>query len=272
MKNGVGVRFDSSALFLVLSNVFTMVVAVVAQWDLSHVMWVFWGQSVVIGYFSWRRIRCLRRYTADDLRYYRVPFLPHATPQAYAAFSFAWGYGLAHVLYFLILLATVGLSGSAAVGVVACTAVFAANGLFSFRRTLERDSTRTRSLKSLAQFPFLRVLPMHATIVVGALLESGPAGIALQSTGILLLFLSLKTVADLGMHLIEQRETGLLPAEPTLENASDRMAQARRMSSARAADAPGRDTGEQESAMPSQDPVARPAQLTSESSRPAREV
>lgn len=221
MKNTTRLRFDSSAWFLLLSNAFTIIVAVVGHWRLTDALWVYWGQSVVIGYFSWRRIRSLRHCTADDLRYYRVPFLPAVTPQGYAAFGFVYGYGLAHALYLLILWAAVGLSGHAALEVVVCAAVFAASQLFTFRRTLERDSTRTISLKTITQFPFMRIMPMHFTIIAGALLESQPTGIALQSTGILILFLSLKTLADVGMHMIEQRVTGEPTGTPSSESAPE---------------------------------------------------
>ena len=45
-------------------------------------------------------------------------------------------------------------------------------------------------------FPYLRILPMHLTIIVGGAI--GSAG-----TGALLFFLVLKTIADVIMHRIE---------------------------------------------------------------------
>jgi hypothetical protein len=45
-------------------------------------------------------------------------------------------------------------------------------------------------------FPYARILPMHLTILIGAYLEK-------HSTGTVILFLGLKTFADLTMHLME---------------------------------------------------------------------
>ena len=47
-------------------------------------------------------------------------------------------------------------------------------------------------------FPYARVVPLHLTIIIGAMLES--------STPTLLLFLGLKAGADLSMHAVEHRE------------------------------------------------------------------
>ena len=49
--NGSG-RRDQSTWALVASNLFTLVIAVIGQWRLADLMWVYWGQSVVIGF--WR--------------------------------------------------------------------------------------------------------------------------------------------------------------------------------------------------------------------------
>jgi hypothetical protein len=46
--------------------------------------------------------------------------------------------------------------------------------------------------------PYLRILPMHLTIVIGALFINSAAG--------MIMFGILKTLADLAMHLIEHAQ------------------------------------------------------------------
>ena len=66
MKIPSSIRGDPSTLFLVLSNLATMAFALVERWDLSVVMWIYWGQSVVIGFFNWRRILSLRQFSTEN--------------------------------------------------------------------------------------------------------------------------------------------------------------------------------------------------------------
>src|SRR3989344_624904 len=48
--------FDSSTLGLLLSNVIVIVLAVAQKWDISTALWVYWLQSIIIGFFNFLRI------------------------------------------------------------------------------------------------------------------------------------------------------------------------------------------------------------------------
>ncbi len=58
---------------------------------------------------------------------------------------------------------------------------------------------RTPNIGTIMFFPYARVIPMHLTIVIGGHFTKG-------SQGALILFLALKTIADLIMHMIEHAE------------------------------------------------------------------
>jgi hypothetical protein len=61
-------------------------------------------------------------------------------------------------------------------------------------------------------FPYARIIPMHLTILIGVYLEE-------HSTGTVILFLGLKTFADLTMHLIEHgSKSQRRPKESTADN------------------------------------------------------
>jgi hypothetical protein len=79
-----------------------------------------------------------------------------------------------------------------------CTAALAVNHYGSYRYNRDLDRQGTPNIGTLMFTPYLRVIPMHITILVGGLFaDSGFA---------LLLFGVLKTIADVGMHLIEHAQ------------------------------------------------------------------
>jgi len=55
---------------------------------------------------------------------------------------------------------------------------------------------RVPNIGTMMFFPYLRIIPMHLTIIFGSDYAKG-------SSGALILFLVLKTIADLIMHMIE---------------------------------------------------------------------
>lgn len=191
---------DTSVLLLVLSNIFALMLALVEGWSVSELMWVYWGQSVIIGYFNWRRIRLLRQFSTDGLRINARPVPPTRHTQRKVASFFAIHYGGFHVAYLAFLLAQVGFVTRASVAAVAAgVAVFAANHGFSFFHNLERDLARKPNLGRVMLFPYARIIPMHLTIVFGG-------HIGAESLGRLVLFLALKTGADVLMHVVEHAE------------------------------------------------------------------
>lgn len=216
MKRKTTFRFEQSALFLVLSNIFTIAVALLEKWSLSYVMWVFWGQSAVIGYYNWRRIRCLKEFSIKGYNGYTVNDPTMANKRQVASFValfFALHYSFFHLGYFAFLYSERGdLSRVDMLGILACTVIFALNHRFSFHQNLEKDLRRKPHILTVMIFPYARILPMHFTIIYGSQSPS-------KTAGTLILFLSLKTFADLIMHLIEHRGNGQSTSPPYSEAA-----------------------------------------------------
>ncbi|NIP38026.1 MAG: hypothetical protein GWO07_09360 [Candidatus Dadabacteria bacterium] len=61
-------RADTSALYLLVSNIITIILAVYERWSLSEIMCIYWGQSVIIGYFNRRRILDLQKFSTSGFR------------------------------------------------------------------------------------------------------------------------------------------------------------------------------------------------------------
>lgn len=210
---------DRALRGIVASNALTLVVALWQDWGLLALLWPFWLQSVVIGVYARRRILALERFSTEGLQLNDQPVA--ATPEArvQVANFFRLHYGFFHFVYFVFLAAaTVGGAGSGgvltvreegsdvvrafAVGTVAPLdwAIFAALGYAfwrshgaSHREHVAADLAGTPNLGTLMMLPYARVLPMHMTLVFGALLGAGAVW----------LFVVLKTVADVVMHKVE---------------------------------------------------------------------
>ncbi len=199
-----------SALSLVLSNIFTIIVAVIEQWNLSKLLWIYWGQSVVIGYFNWRKIRCLKEFSTDGLKINDQPLPATKVSQGRVANLFALHYGGFHVCYFVFLfIEKTDVSQLEILSAATCLSVFIFNHWFSFRQNLEKYIAHRPNLGTVMSFPYARILPMHLTILVGSFFEE-------RSTETLILFLGLKTLADLAMHLVEHAGKGQNQRSKTL--------------------------------------------------------
>ena len=204
---------DRSVAVLLGSNLFTIVLALVQQWNVGELMWIYWGQSVVIGYFNFRRILDLREFSTEGFRINKRAVEPTRKTQRETAVFFAVHYGFFHFGYLVFLLAETDIgSGLPWVGIAVCVLAFYLNHLFSYRYNRERERERIPNIGSIMFFPYLRIIPMHLMIVAGSRFMG-------SSTLALLIFLLLKTAADVAMHVVEhamarsavQRAQGRLP-------------------------------------------------------------
>ena len=57
---------DRSLVPLLLSNLLTMIWALVEGWQILDVMLVYWVQSVVIGYYNYHRIMDLKEFSTEN--------------------------------------------------------------------------------------------------------------------------------------------------------------------------------------------------------------
>jgi hypothetical protein len=188
---------------IVAANLATLVAALIQGWGMIQLLWPFWGQSVIIGLYSLLRIR---KAAGWDLRY-PLFFLAH--------------YGGFHFGYLVFLVALTGSADAQGMVPVNNTGTGETMQLYagtytpldgiiylglvvgfwlthraSHRRYLELDLASRPSAQKLMSVPYLRILPMHLTLILGVLL-GGP--------GTVIFFMVLKTAADLLMHRVEHR-------------------------------------------------------------------
>lgn len=188
---------DRSVALLVFSNLVTIVFAVVQKWDVGYIMWIYWGQSVIIGCFNWRRILDLKQFSTEGFRINDRPVEPTRATQVQTAWFFLFHYGFFHFIYSVFLIQEKKVqSDTPIIGIVMCVLMFLVNHAFSYRHNRERDAERIPNIGTIMFFPYARIVPMHLTIIFGKAFLKG-------SAGELLLFLGLKTIADVVMHMVE---------------------------------------------------------------------
>jgi hypothetical protein len=191
---------DWSALTLIATNLLTIAVAVYQKWNPGTVMWIYWGQSIIIGAFNVVRMWTLQNFSTDGLKMNNQPVDPTTATKRYIAIFFMFHYGFFHLVYAIFLIVMAKVSPQDIVPILVCVAGFLVNHWFSYCYNKENDSKRKVNLGTLMFFPYARIIPLHITIITGLMLS--------KSMWALVLFLSLKTVADLIMHAVEHRVFG----------------------------------------------------------------
>lgn len=187
---------DSTRLLLV-SNALTLVAAIVLDWRIQTLLWPYWIQSVIIGWYSRKRMLALTNFTTEGLTSNGKTVEATRAGARSAANFFALHYGFFHFVYFMFL--AQGASQLTLWDYVAFAGLalsFAVNHGVSYRQNIEADVRGRPNLGVLLFLPYLRVIPMHITILVGG-------AVAGQATATILLFVVMKTTADVLMHKAE---------------------------------------------------------------------
>ncbi len=204
-NTGIGeILADLSLWGLVASNLFSIVMAVVQGWDLGEVMWIFWAQSVVIGLVNFLRIISLKEFSTENFQINDRPVEPTEGTKFQTAIFFLIHYGFFHLIYMMFLWGQMPLlmeNLPRLSFLLLCALGFAGAHGFSFVHNFNRDFRDSKpNIGALMFYPYLRIVPMHFTIIFGSMFTAAGAGNAA-----LLLFMVLKTVADAGMHVSEHR-------------------------------------------------------------------
>ena len=187
---------------LVMANVLALGIAIAAGWSASALMLVYWAQSVIIGLAYVVRMLSLQRFSTDGLTMNGRPVPATPAARLRVVVFFALHYGFFHAVYLAFLLGDGGavFDRWLAVAVVA----FVLNHVYSYRYNRILDRRGKPNLGTLMFTPYLRIVPMHLTVILGGVLGAG--------TTTLLLFGMLKTLADVAMHVVEHRQLRRTPA------------------------------------------------------------
>lgn len=188
---------DPSLWGVIFGNLVSMVLAMTQGWPLAQIMWIYWGQSVMIGVINVIRMLSLTEFTIKGMTMNDAPVPETEAGKRSVATFFALHYGIFHLAYFVFLWQEQPLNAlkmNEALLMMLAFSAFVGSHSFSYMHNLKADFRQKKpNLGTLMFYPYLRIIPMHLAIIFGGAV----AGVGMP------LFMGLKTLADAGTHMIE---------------------------------------------------------------------
>lgn len=188
-------------------NLFTMALALLQGWGIMPLLYVFWGQSVLIGLFNAYDIFTLKEFSTENFKMNNREVAPTAGTKRSVGIFFLIHYGFFHLMYFIFIPVVGVLQGKdwgenfdvadfkfSALMVLLNILLFFFTYLHDFRFK-RRHFRIVPNIGTLMFYPYMRIIPMHLTIILT---------FWIGNRNTLLLFLCLKMAADVGMYLIDR--------------------------------------------------------------------
>ncbi len=206
---------SSSFWQLLVTNIFTIFLAIIQNWGPGELIWTYFGQSIIIGIYQYKKIKDLKHFSVKGLTIRdRKPEVSQKTKNYLATF-FAGHFGLFHILFFVFFSQTPSslINRQSSIFVLASIFSFFFNHLSSYRQNKNSDQNRAPNIGYMTFFPYLRVVPMHLIVIAAGHFTQNNLNM------LAILFLGLKTAADLIMHSVEHfSEPVNINKNKTIEN------------------------------------------------------
>jgi hypothetical protein len=205
-KNREVLYSDLSLWMLILSNLLTILWALIEGWSVGLVMWSYWCHSVSIGILWFFKILCLKNFSTKDVEIpIGRPAAPTTSTKIQVAVFFVIHYGIFHWGYSNGLRTFFPSIRRDAVLPIAV--VFFVTQCFSFFYNRKWDEAPKSNIGTVMLFPYLRIIPMHLSFILGGFVVSEIGGTS-SSRIIMVIFMLLKTFADIFTHAAERRGFG----------------------------------------------------------------
>ena len=187
----------TSARTLILANGATLVAALIFQWAPAWLLWPYWIQSIIIGWYARKRMLALAQFSTEGFRSNKQRVPENEAGKRLTANFFTIHYGFFHLGYLVFLLGEHRVPGLWNMLVlIACGVSFVLSQRATYAAQHASDLRGKPNLGRLMFTPYLRVLPMHLGIIFGSGLGGG--------TGLLVLFTGLKTLSDIGLDALDR--------------------------------------------------------------------
>lgn len=208
-----------STLSLIFSNVLVIFFAIIDNLSALDVLWIYWFQSVIIGLFNFVKILTLKDFSTEGFRQGNKQVLPTKGAKLSTAIFFLFHYGFFHFVYATFLggfsnFLTVTSTESGNSYLFYAAATFFVSYLIEFINSRNDESDELPNLGYLMFAPYVRIIPMHLTIIFGGFISvAGSILSANTNLAIIVLFTGIKTFVDLITHsanlskLIKKPET-----------------------------------------------------------------
>ena len=148
------------------------------------VVWIYWLQSVIIGFFNFVDLLTIKNYDAGDTTINGKPLTEKS--KGCLPWFFAVHFGIFHIVYMIFIAVYLGINVDKRFFLIG-VAAFLLESLSSFIRRKNAEQQIKFDIGSIFFLPYLRVIPMHLMIMGSVFLSVQPS----------LIFLVLKTIADI---------------------------------------------------------------------------
>jgi len=158
-----------SNIELIVTNLVVIYLAITQNWDTREILLTYWLQSVIIGIFQFIKILDLQQFAADGVLIGSRLLTNNNQIKRFYALFFLFHYGLFHLVYIIFILTGIR-SASPPVSFSALllpTLIFFVNHLVSFFVNRPTDSNSNRYIGYLMAAPYIRIIPMHLTLIFG---------------------------------------------------------------------------------------------------------
>jgi hypothetical protein len=179
---------DPGFWFLLFINSYLIYYYLDGSGGFNTIVWIYWMQSIIIGLFTFIQLLTTVNPDETSMKLNNQPITKNS--MGCAAFFFLMHYGLFHFVYSIFLL--VGFSKGTNLKVLLITGgIFLVESTLQFLRRRLPGKSEKVNVGKIFVIPYLRIIPMHLMILLPGIL-----GISVS-----VLFLVLKTIADIGMYI-----------------------------------------------------------------------
>ena len=163
----------TSKLFIpalaIISNALILFLALINNQNLNDVLWVYWAQGIIMTVFSYRRIKRLTRYDTEGIK---TNLSANPKPEELKnqmAVVLLIVVLFFHFVYamFLLILGSVShhAASTSCISFVSGALMFTLYHYYQSKKIEEADKNRMVSLKTIPLYIFLRLLPIHFTLM-----------------------------------------------------------------------------------------------------------
>lgn len=196
-----------SAWGLIASNLAVIFYAYIDNLSATEVLWMYWIQSVVIGLFNFLRILMLKNFSTEGFKQNGKEVSPTKATKISTGVFFLLHYGFFHLIYgiFLATFPTImnEPKSEGSFYLLFSSIVFLVNYGYDFYKEQNTETYEVPNLGTIMFMPYLRIIPMHLTIILGGFIVAAGSFARLDtSLFVILLLMGLKTFVDLITHSI----------------------------------------------------------------------
>lgn len=185
---------DPSIWILLAVNAWCIVFYMQHPESFTTLLWLYWLQSVLIGLFHFFDLLTVKSLDVGSLTINGRPVENNGQSKGCASVFFLFHYQFFHLVYAIFIF--VGNHGPVDFRFILISAVILTLELtLSLIRNKRLQQTQTVNYGLLFFLPYLRIIPMHLFILIPKFLGITPS----------LLFVLLKTLADIGMYLLSRK-------------------------------------------------------------------